>query len=282
MMTQRNLDLLRCYDQSTPYVPEFRFGTPAGFRDRPFLVPFSFTLNQAIGGILFANRLPVSLDDDDPFMWRGIIFPNAGLNLAAASVPSLIRLWDTRGNPLSDGLVLALGVWCQSGFGGNAYGFPFDDEIECEPGGVISFDFAVPAVGGGTPSAQFTVGVETITFTSTSSSGFVITAPNVQTGTPLLPLSVTVSGLSITVNFATDAGGLSVTPTFAQVRTILNGTAASAALITTTISGATPNQPYMWPFGESNLNANPAGSVILSGNLWGVKRSPLCGPEANQ
>jgi hypothetical protein len=280
-----NLDHLRCYDPSTPYVPQNRFLTPAGFDDLPFLVPFSFLL-PADGSISY--KLPVSLDDDYEFYWRGMIFPNAGLNLSPGSIPALIRLWDTNGNPLSDALVLALGVWCQSGFGINGYGFPFDDEIRCSPGGVVSFDIQLPTLSEGVASGHFTIGTETITFTGLLPGvAFVIAEPDIPfLQPPNTPLSASVSGNEVFLTFGSDGAGFAVTPTMQQVANIFNGDAGISALMTTSLSGPDPTQLYEWPFGEANFNVPvpPNEPSLLSGYLEGVKRVPACvvGARATQ
>ena len=151
-----------CYEPSIRYKPEWAYPPPAGYRAESFILPFSFTV-PANGQI--QSDFPWKLDDDVPWVWRGLLFPavgtaeavNAGGSGVAGLVgtPALVRLRDTNGNFLTNCIqnsdfVLASGAIGQSGFDSiNANGFPFGCEIPCEAGGVVLFDFIVPATEAG-------------------------------------------------------------------------------------------------------------------------------------
>lgn len=276
------VDQLRCYDTNRPYLPEFRFGTPKGFRDEPYIVPFSFQV-PTNGNPVFG--LPISLDDDAPFIWRSIVFPMVGLTKAvmaafpASGFPCLVRFWDTRGNALQKGLVLTAGAWCQSGFGNNGWGFPLDDEIECDPGGVVQLDIQAPLISSGGFAFLTALGTaESITFTAVTSG----TAGNsihivFEIVGPSASLVIGVVGSTITIQLASDAGGES-TSTFADVMAAMNGDVSASALVHTTIAGSNSAeviQPGL--LGERGaLLAGGGGVSTVSGNLIGVKRFPDC------
>src|SRR5579864_5999160 len=128
--------LQRCPFPGDLFKPQWAYATPAGYRDEPYLIPFKFSIPA--DGLIHLG-LPWSMDDDVQFVLRGIIFPAIGTAQPLANVvpptafPALCRMRDTEGNPLQDSLVLALGVWAQSGFtdaatptGINAFGFPIE------------------------------------------------------------------------------------------------------------------------------------------------------------
>lgn len=122
------------YTQSNKYRAEWIHFTPPGYRDEPFDVAFGpFTINA--NGQLYKG-FPVQLDDDDPYIWRGI------------SSSSLIGvgnalLYDPYGFPLFNGLAYNYGGW---GFG--TYAWPIDQEIECPPGTVLMQDYQIQNSGG--------------------------------------------------------------------------------------------------------------------------------------
>lgn len=147
-----------CYDPGILYKPEGMYAPPSGYRAESFLVPFSF--NVLANGELQPN-FPWKLDDDVPWVFRGMLWPQCGtaeaVNAGGSGVagltglPMLVRVRDSYGNPLTncpttDNLVLSMGAIGQSGFDSiNAFGFPFGCECVCEPGGVILFDFQIPS-----------------------------------------------------------------------------------------------------------------------------------------
>lgn len=146
-----------CYAPSLKYKPEFAYKLPTGYKGDSFVLPFSFTV-PANGQVQIGYTL--KLDDDVPWIWRGLVFPQIGTAQAGAGNPGLVRLWDPYGNPITNcketnDFVLAVGVIGQSGFGNiNAFGFPLGSEIECPPGGVIQFDFQIPVVTGAPAEVQ--------------------------------------------------------------------------------------------------------------------------------
>jgi len=149
-----------CYAPSILYKPEFAYAPPVGFRAESFVLPFSFSV-LANGQI--QQNFPWKLDDDVPWVWRGMLFAQCGtaeaVNSGGSGVAGLVgtsmkvAVRDTNGNALTtsaySNVVLAWGAIGQSGFDSiNAFGFPFGCEILCEPGGVVMFDFKIPAVNG--------------------------------------------------------------------------------------------------------------------------------------
>jgi len=155
-----------CYEPSILYKPEFAYAPPSGYRAESFVIPFSF--NVTANGQIQPN-FPWKLDDDVPWVWRGMLFPQCGtaeaINAGGSGVaglngtPLLVAVRDTNGNYLTtspdSNLVLAWGAIGQSGFDSiNAFGFPFGCEVLCEPGGVITFDFKIPAIGGAAAQVQ--------------------------------------------------------------------------------------------------------------------------------
>lgn len=144
----------RCYRPDILYKPEFAYTPVKGMRAESFVLPFSFNVladgNPQLG-------YGWKLDDDTPWMFRAILFPQIGtaegVNSGGSNLTGhagLVRIRDTRGNLLTnciptDDFVLAVGAIGQSGFNAiNASGFPFGCEIDCERGGVITFDFQIP------------------------------------------------------------------------------------------------------------------------------------------
>jgi hypothetical protein len=157
-----------CYEPSILYKPEFAYTPPEGYRAESFIVPFQFNV-LANGQI--QSGFPWKLDDDVPWVWRGMVWPQVGtaqgINTGGSGLsglvgtPCLVAVRDTHGNYLTkspnSNLVLGMGALGQSGFDSiNAFGFPFGCEVVCEPGGVIRFDFLIPGTGA-TVSVQGTM-----------------------------------------------------------------------------------------------------------------------------
>ena len=279
---------LACQYPKDVFKPQWAYKTPVGYRDDFYLVPFTFTI--AADGLLHLG-LPWQLDDDVPYIVRGVIFPQIGTanplynQIPRLAFPGLCRITDTIGNRLSDGLVLALGVWGQSGFasadtptGINAFGFPVEPEVECAPGGALLFDFqlntnAVPAsfvdvVGSG--QILFVARVYGTAGNADSIQLIVPVAPNV-------PLSVAVAGPAVQVTLATDGASV-ITSTLADVAAAVNSNAAAAALmgaiasgVTTTLATALGATPL-----AGGLAADPSTPVVLTGTFIGVKRFKEC------
>lgn len=147
-----------CYAPGVKFKPQWAFKLRPGVRGESFVLPFSFSV-PANGQI--QENYPWKLDDDVPWLFRAVLFPQIGtaeqVNSGGSGYvgnPALVRIRDTYGNPLtncvqSNDLVLAVGAIGQSGFNSiNAAGFPLGCEIECERGGTLLFDFLIPIVSG--------------------------------------------------------------------------------------------------------------------------------------
>jgi hypothetical protein len=276
---------LTCENPAALYKPQWAYKTPEGFRDDFYIIPFSFRVPA--DGLLHLG-FPVQLDDDVPYLIRGIIFPMIGTaqpnanTIPATAFPGLVRMWDSHGNPLSEGLVLALGVWAQSGFsdattptGINAFGFPIEPEVECSPGGAVIFDFqlntnAVPAM--------LTDGSSSIVFASTvyGAGGNATTIHLINPGAPNVALSVAVVGSAVAVTLATN-GASALTSTWSQVAAAINGNAAAAALMSAVIlqNGSSTAAAIAL----TNLAGGAAATgeaITLTGSLIGVKRFKDC------
>jgi hypothetical protein len=276
---------LTCENPAALYKPQWAYRTPEGYRDDFYLVPFSFQVPA--DGLLHLG-FPKQLDDDVPYLIRGILFPMIGTAQPNANVipplafPGLVRMWDSHGNPLSEGLVLALGVWAQSGFsdaktptGINAFGFPIEPEVECSPGGAVVFDFqlntnAVPAT--------LTDGTASLVFASTvyGTGGNATTIHLINPGAPNVPLSVAVVGSAVAVTLATD-GASALTSTWSQVAAAINGNAAAAALMSAVVlqNGSTVAAAIALTNLAGGAAADPT-PITLTGTLIGVKRFKDC------
>lgn len=276
---------LTCENPAALFKPQWAYRTPEGYRDDFYVIPFSFQV--AADGALHLG-FPVQLDDDVPYLIRGIIFPMIGTaqplynEIPALAFPGLVRMWDSHGNPLTEGLVLALGVWGQSGFadaktpsGINAFGFPIEPEVECSPGGAVIFDFQLNT---NSVPATFTDGTTSLLFASTvyGTGGNATTIHLVNPGAPNVPLSVAVAGSAVTVTLATD-GGSALTSTWSDVAAAINGNAAAAALMSAVLLAN--GSSVATAIGTTNLAggapANPE-PITVTGSLIGVKRFKDC------
>lgn len=276
---------ITCENPAALFKPQWAYQTPDGYRDDFYVIPFSFKV-PADGKLYLA--FPVQMDDDVPYLIRGILFPIIGTaqpnanTIPPLAFPGLVRMWDSHGNTITEGLVLALGVWAQSGFsdaktptGINAFGFPIEPEVECSPGGAILFDFqlntnAVPAT--------FTDGTGSLLFASSvyGTGGNATTIQLVNPGAPNVALSVAVAGTAVTVTLATN-GASALTSTWAQVAAAINGNAAAAALMSAVVlqNGST----VAAAIGLTNLAGGAAANptpITITGSLIGVKRFKDC------
>lgn len=123
------------------YRPQFPYPTPDGFQDEEFeyyfdssILPALNTASLAIGQIVF--NVPLVLQTDAPFFWRGLIVDNPGAGLA-------IRFRGPDGTYLSDDFV-PLGFYSPMPPAkhppiGNAPTI-VDFEIPCEKGSVVYLD----------------------------------------------------------------------------------------------------------------------------------------------
>src|ERR1700728_3044094 len=183
-----------CYQPRVLYKPQFAYTPPQGYRAESFVLPFNF---QVLANGQIQENLPWKIDDDVPYVLRGMVFPQIGT--AAQVLPSLVRVRDTYGNPMSQNPVLSFGAIGQSGFDAiNAFGFAFDCEVFSEPGGVFLFDFQIPTNAG---VAEFAVipGIF-ISALVYGPLGDTYSVAFVNPGTPNAVLSVVVVGTFIQVN----------------------------------------------------------------------------------
>jgi hypothetical protein len=275
------MPLTGCYNPSLRYKPQWAYPTPPGYRDETFLMPFLFEVPGTGAKI---ESLPWQLDDDQPYIIRGMVFPQIGLANETMMNPGLCRIRDSHGNPLSDGLILSLGAWCQSGValgttverGLNAFGFPIEPEIECAPGGVLLFDFQI-STNAAVASFSKTVAAETITFFAGlfGTAGNAFTIQLIDPGAPNIPLSVAVFvGVQVQVTLATDGASV-ITSTFTEVRDIVNTLALSGVMLAR-ISGTTPNQVITAQGATPLTGGAVSDEIYLNGCFIGVKRFKGC------
>ena len=274
------------------FKPEWAFDTPDGYRDEVFLVPFTFTIP---GDGSLASKLPWSFDDDVPQIIRGIVFSELGTSQGndAIIVPGLIRIWDGHGNPLSDDLVLALGVWCQSGFGRvNAFGFPVEPEVQIPEGGVVQFDFQLSTnalaafLGVDSGAADFMTFVAGV-FTAAANAW---TIQFIDPGAPNVALSIAlVGGTHVQITLATN-GASAITSTFLDVVNLVNnnptlipapapfGAFPIILAVLNTGNGSTvvtPGGPFNLGSPDGTNYAAPTPQVI-AGTFLCVKRFKEC------
>jgi len=128
------------------YRPQFAYSTPAGCRDEDFVYYFDGSntplLNQNLQGLTVSN-IPLVMQQDAPFYWRGVKLGVQGGGGAGAFPDLTVQFQDPYQNNLSDDLVSAL----QYGFpqnpdstaNGRLLGppVPLEPEIYCPPGSYI-------------------------------------------------------------------------------------------------------------------------------------------------
>jgi len=135
------------------YRPQFAYSTLPGCKDEDFVYFFDGSntpfLNQSVSA-LSIPYIPLILDQDAPFYWRGI---KIDMRTTGAVPPNVnVKLRDCYQNDLSDGLVPAT----QYGFPQNPVTFngqnytgapvPLEPEIYCPRGGVILFFLEAPTL----------------------------------------------------------------------------------------------------------------------------------------
>jgi hypothetical protein len=264
-----------CYNPDLLFKPQWAYKTPAGYRDEPYLIPFTFRL--LMDGSLHSS-IPLQLDDDAPYIWRAILFPAVGPLLGGGfSFPGLVRIRDSHGNPLTDGLVYSLGAYGLSGMNNqNAFGFPIEPEIECSPGGTLLFDFQMSSTGF-YASFLFNAALGTLLFYATifGTAGNALTIQLIDPGAPNVPLSVAlVGGVHVQVTLATNGGSV-ITSTLADVAAIINGTPAIAAVMLAQVQSVPLD--LATALAQTPLAGGSNGSVgNLNGTLIGVKRWREC------
>jgi hypothetical protein len=266
----------RCIDPSIKYRPQWPRVAPKGLRYESHWVPFTFPAVPMTGQLV--RQLPVQLEDDQPFIVTGIWFPQIGMvNGVNAFGSGLCRIWDTRGNPLSNGLVLGLGQWCNAGLDGfgNSFapGWPIEDALECDPGSTLFFDFqlytnagvAVAAFFGVLESVQFFAGVYGV-------AGNGRTIELIDPGAPNVPLSIAIlpDGVSVQVTLATDGGGV-ITTTYMQLYQAFLADASLVGVMVCHITGTDPNEVVAAGGPQALMGGTASLTMDLFGVLLGVK-----------
>jgi hypothetical protein len=224
---------------------------------------------------------PMQLDDDVQYFIRAIYFSADPLNtLNQDSFPgTLVRIRDCYGNPLSDGLVLSMGVWCNQEENINGFGFPVEPEVECPPGGTLLFDFQIYSQGN---FASFldVIGPSSLFFQSSvmGAAGNGRTITLVDPGAPNVPLSVSVGGVDnvdVTVTLATNGASV-ITSTVADVQAIITATPAAFASMFATVTG--PLTTLATALAATPLvgGSDAVGTVPIIGSFMGVKRFKEC------
>jgi hypothetical protein len=256
-----------CYQPRILYKPQFAYPDPPGYRAESFVLPFQF--NVLANGNPQLD-LPWKLDDDVPWVFRGMTFAQV---FPGAEGGILVRVRDTYGNQLSQGLVLSFGAQGMSGFNGiNAFGFPFDCEVFCEAGGTILFDFQVgySAQAGLSPAGGFQI---TVVATLIGPIGTGYSLQFVNPGAPNVALSISVVGTAVTVTLATN-GASAITSTLGQVVALINGTPAAAALMTA--STAVPANVATAVGQTFLILSSPPPTIVIQGTMLGVKLFKDC------
>lgn len=262
-----------CYDP-TPYRPQWAYRTPDGYRDETFIVgPFTLPANS--NGSLSLN-LPVSVDDDVTYWVRAVVLALPLGTTLGQGTGALVRVRDTYGNPLSDGLVLGLGVWGNQESGLNAFSWVLEPELMCSEGGALLFDLQVSS--NGTAATLVKTGTsEQMTFVAAimGAAGNAVHVELLHTVAPNLPLSVAVVGSDVIVMLATN-GASAIVSTFAQVQAAINNSAAASALVFVLIAGTNPAEDItalaLTPL-AGGVNGTP---VSFEGSLIGIKRFKEC------
>ena len=276
-------DPMRCWNPKLLYKPQYAYPIPSGYRDETFLVPFKFT-NPGTGALV--RGFPWSLDDDVPYLLHGLYFPQIAPFSGPAFSPGYARIWDTHGNPLSDDLVLALGMLSMGGLWQDpqdftrqkvfAWGFPFEPYIECAPGGTLLFDFQLDT--NAVVAAFFHAGIVAgINFTAGlwGLAGNVFTIQLINPGAANIPLSVAVvGGVNVQVTLATN-GAAAIISTFGDVANLLNTSPVTVGKMGATIFP--PASEVITAFGPSALSGGAASTPFeLDGVLIGKKRFKAC------
>jgi len=281
------------------FKPQWAYPTPPGFRDEFFAVPFNWTIP---GDGSFVRSLPWALDDDVPYIIRGILFSEIG-TYRGSIFPGFCRIWEPHGNPLSsrgsvaqDGpeyldLALANGVWSQSGFNEiNGFGFPIEPEIYCPAGSTLLHDFQLNTNAGFGdldvlgPGADFLEVVAGLM----GSIGGTFSLTLIDPGAPNVPLSVALVGLDLQVTLATD-GGSALISTFNDVVAAINAAGAAGLIPAPAPWGAFPiMRAFLGGTGDGTTivpanpqtfltnGAGPSSPMYISGCYIGVKRFQEC------
>jgi hypothetical protein len=145
--------------------PQFPFPTPEDCEDQDFLYIFNANDVPVLGNLITAGsqllNIPLLLDPDAPFLWRGLAMENVNL---------MVRFKDPSGNYLSDGFVLFSLYGVPGGIAGVAQnGQPVVLEADagngqgaifCPAGGIVQVDFYNNTAGSLTPGSIQLLGIK--------------------------------------------------------------------------------------------------------------------------
>lgn len=133
--------------------PQFFFETPPGFKDIPFVRPVTYGQDSS-GGIpaqSYLNNYIVQMDNDAPQIIRSLFWQGQqqGQGAGPLSGSVQIQLRDAFGNYLTDGYVpIWLYFWGAGSTppdGGSGRCRPFESELYCPPGSVLTIDYFNPS-----------------------------------------------------------------------------------------------------------------------------------------
>lgn len=266
-----------CFDPALLYKPQFAYATPPGFRDEPFWMPITF---RVLADGLIYKQFPVNCDDDVPWIFHAIVFPQLGTGLSVSSnaTPGLCLIRDTYGNPLQKGMLLALGPLSQSGFeSANAFGFPLEPAVECAPGGSLTFDFQLSSNAGVAQAFLSFGGLVQLFFLANvfGTAGNAFTVELIDPGAPNIPLSVAVvGGIHLQVTLATDGAGV-ITSTAGEVAVAVNSSSAALAIEWVLAQGVLTT--LVTAVAQTALTGGSVSTEVdLHGTLLGFKRFREC------
>jgi hypothetical protein len=120
------------------YRPQFAFPTPEGFRDQEFEHYYDYTTLPALAGVGPAKLydIPLTIDPDAEFRWRGVKFDHTTLANYG------VRFRDTHLNYLSDDFVPSylafIGPSTDARSGGQ--GVDAEPELICPASGEVTLD----------------------------------------------------------------------------------------------------------------------------------------------
>jgi hypothetical protein len=141
------------------YRPQFAYSTPPGCRDEDFIHYFDSSnvplLASDVNGLTISN-IPLPLDRDAPFYWRGIKVAlrttSGGVAFGDTEPNFSVKFRDVYDNDLSDDLVPAveyafpMNPLLGTNFLVKGPPVPLEPEIYCPPGGVILAFIQVPSL----------------------------------------------------------------------------------------------------------------------------------------
>lgn len=259
------------------YKPQFAHEIPDGYHDEDFTVPVEFTFS---GNGQVQRGLPWQLDDDSPFLIRGIYFPT--LSLGLGGTPGKVRIYDTLGNPLTEGLVLSLGMWGSGGLGASndgafyAWGFPIEPEILCAPSGVLTFDFEMQTTAFVASTQIIGIsGAATVYAGIVGAAGTGRTIALIDPGAPNIALSLVVVGVNVQVTLSTD-GASALTTTYAQLVDLLNNSPLTAGIMAATLATGDSSEVVAAMAATALGGGAVSTPQTIKGSFYGSKRLRAC------